>query len=102
MAAPDQLISSSVDFPSYNLVCHQLLYSLPDDRQYVGIFVNVTGAKTSMNKLTQLREQTVIQARELLEQQIQMAETVAICLGGNAARAESLLENLMDQANAEK
>lgn len=102
MAAPDKLIDTMLEYPSYNLVCHALLYSLPDDRQFVGIFVNVTGVKMSMTKLDKLREQTVTQARELLEQQIQMAETIAMCLGENAARAESLLENLMDQANTEK
>lgn len=99
MANPDKLATATVEFPSYNLVCHQLLYTLPEDRQYVGIYVNITGAQMSMSKLDKLREQTVTQARELLEQQIQMAETIAMCLGENAARAESLLENLMDQAN---
>ena len=61
----------------------------------------MTGANTSQRQLDQLREQTVMQARELLEQQVEMAQTIAICLGQNTAKAESLLENLMRQARAD-
>lgn len=86
------------EYPNYNLACHVYLYLLPEDKQYIGIFINITGMKRSQSNLDQLRERTITQARELLEQQIQMSETIAITLGENAARAESLLENLMEQA----
>ncbi|MDR1959036.1 MAG: 4Fe-4S binding protein [Planctomycetaceae bacterium] len=101
MGNPKNVINRTLGYPSYNLECHVLFYALPEEKQYVGIFVDITDAKINMTKLDKLRYQTVTQARELLEQQIQMAETIAICLGENAARAESLLENLMNQANTE-
>ncbi len=101
LADPEKKIEIVVDHASYHLVCHEVLYALPQEKQFVGVFMNITTLQKNESRLDQLREQTVKQARELLEQQIQMAETIASCLGENAARAESLLENLMDQAKRE-
>ncbi len=101
-ADPGQLIESTVEYPNYHLTCHQILYALADEQQYVGIFVNVTRAQTSERQLDELRVQTVLQARELLDQQTTMAETIAVCLGENAARSEALLDKLMLLAEGEK
>jgi PAS domain-containing protein len=95
---PSHLLDDVIEHPSYHIVCHELLYELKEQHQYVGIFVDVTKAQWNQTKLDRLREQTVIQARELLEQQIDMAQTIAVALGQNTARAESLLENLMEHA----
>ncbi len=64
--------------------------------------VDITKSQWSQTKLDELREQTVVQARELLEQQIDMAQTIAVALGQNTAKAESLLENLMEHAKRDK
>jgi hypothetical protein len=57
--------------------------------------VNITGSRTSQRKLDQLRSQTVLQARELLDHQIQMAEQLAKLLGESTAKGENLVEKLM-------
>ncbi|MDR2704721.1 MAG: 4Fe-4S dicluster domain-containing protein [Planctomycetaceae bacterium] len=98
LAEPDKKVEIIVNHESYHLVCHEVLYSLPVEKQFVGIFMNITTLQKNETQLDHLRQQTVRQARELLEQQVAMAETIAACLGENAARAESLLEKLMDQA----
>jgi len=98
LAEPDKKVEIVVNHEAYNLICSQVLYSLPAERQFVGIFMNITTLQKSETQLDQLRQQTVKQARELLEQQVQMAETIAISLGENTARAESLLETLMENA----
>jgi hypothetical protein len=61
----------------------------------VGIFVNVTHHQASQQKLDQLRAQTVLQARELLEHQIEMAQRLAQFLGESTAKGEDLVEKLM-------
>jgi transcriptional regulator with PAS, ATPase and Fis domain len=101
LAEPDKKVEIVVHHESYNLVCHEVLYSLPAEKQFVGIFMNITTLQKNETQLDQLRQQTVKQARELLEQQVRMAETIAACLGENTARAESLLENLMENAQQE-
>ena len=101
LADPERKVETVTDHASYHLICRETLYALPQEKQFVGIFMNITMLQKNETQLDQLRERTVRQARELLEQQIRMAETIASCLGENAARAESLLENLMEQAKQE-
>jgi iron only hydrogenase large subunit-like protein len=101
LAEPDKKIETVTHHESYNLVCHEVLYTLPAEKQFVGIFMNITMLQKNETQLDQLRQQTVKQARELLEQQVRMAETIASCLGENTARAESLLETLMENAQRE-
>lgn len=79
----------------YNLVCHQILYALREEKQYVGIFVDITSNKANKEKLDQLRAQTLMQARELLEHQISMAQTMAKFLGESTAQGEALVDKLM-------
>jgi iron only hydrogenase large subunit-like protein/uncharacterized Fe-S cluster-containing protein len=91
----EQLIEMIVEHKRYNLTCHQLFYPLREERQYVGIIVNITGSRVNQERLDQLRSQTVLQARELLEHQIQMAEKLARFLGESTAKGEDLVEKLM-------
>lgn len=95
------LIDVTVEHKKYNLVCHQIIYPLREERQYVGIFVNITNSRMSQQKLDRLRAQTVLQARELLEHQIQMAEQLARFLGESTAKGEDLVEKLMLLAERE-
>lgn len=97
----EDLIETVVTHPNYNLVCHEILYPLPEEHQFVGIFVNITRMQADKKKLDQLRGQTVIQARELLEHQIHMAQTIAKFLGESSAESEGLLDKLMLMAGDE-
>lgn len=78
----------------YALTCHQIIYSLPEDRQYVGIFINITHSRDSQHKLDEMRAQTVRQAQDLLHHQITMAQNIAKFLGESTAHGEKLVENL--------
>jgi PAS domain S-box-containing protein len=91
----EQLVERTIEYRQYNLVCHEILYPLREERQYVGILVNVTHSRSSQEKLAHLREQTVLQARELLEHQIQMAQRLAQFLGESTAKGEDLVEKLL-------
>lgn len=80
----------------YNLVCRQIVYALPEERQYVGILVNITGDRKSQDELVRLRSETVRQAQELLDHQIRMAQQMAEFLGTSTAQGEQLVERLME------
>jgi PAS domain S-box-containing protein len=94
-AGQETMIDMTAEHKRYNLICHQIMYPLREERQYVGIFVNITNSRTNQQKLDHLRAQTILQARELLEHQIQMAEQIARFLGESTARGEDLVEKLM-------
>ncbi|HOS93072.1 MAG TPA: [Fe-Fe] hydrogenase large subunit C-terminal domain-containing protein, partial [Armatimonadota bacterium] len=94
----ESVVNTVVSHERYGLVCRHILYALPEDRQYVGIFVNITSGETARRKLGELRARTLMQAQELLEHQIGMAQEIARYLGESAARGEQLVENLMSLA----
>lgn len=95
-------VEETVNHTSYNIVCHQILYKLKEDDQYIGIFVDITKNLSDEEKLDSLRERTISQAQELLEHQIEMAQQLAKLLGENTAKGEELVENLLKLTQDEK
>jgi iron only hydrogenase large subunit-like protein/uncharacterized Fe-S cluster-containing protein len=88
-------IEATVKHESYHRICHQVAYRLPQDQQFVGIFVNITETRKNQEELEALRNEALRQAHELLEHQIEMAQEMTRFLGENTARGEELVENLM-------
>lgn len=91
----DDRLEVTVKHDRYGIVSREMLYKLPHEKQYVGIFIDITKMKADKEQLDSLRVQTATQAKELLEHQISMAQTLAKYLGENTARSEQLLEKLM-------
>ncbi len=83
----------------YSLVCHQVVYALPEVEQYVGIFVNITNSLSTQEKLKRLRSETLRKAEELMEHQVQAAQEMARFLGESTARSEELLRNIQSMAS---
>jgi iron only hydrogenase large subunit-like protein/uncharacterized Fe-S cluster-containing protein len=101
VAAGSPTIDMIAKHPSYNLVCHQLIYALPEDRQYVGIFVNITSTADNEKKLAELKTHTQEQAQELMQHQVDMAQQMAKLLGETTARGEALVRSLLELAGAQ-
>jgi uncharacterized Fe-S cluster-containing protein len=97
----EPLVEMTVEHKKYGIVCHQILYPLVEENQYIGILVNITNNRANQQKLDHLRAQTLVQARELLGHQIEMAQRMAQFLGENTAKGEDLVEKLMVLANEE-
>jgi len=74
---------------------HQLLYRLPGERQYVGIYVDITRIQVSERNMDVIKLKTIQQAQELLDHQIRMAQRMASFLGESTAKGEELVEKLM-------
>ncbi len=89
----------TVEYASYHLVCHELVYALREENQYVGIFVNLTHLRDREHRLAELRGQTVSQARQLLEHQVEAAQNLAVLLGETTARGEALIQKLLELAD---
>jgi iron only hydrogenase large subunit-like protein/uncharacterized Fe-S cluster-containing protein len=91
----------TVTHDKYNLICHQIMYCLHEEKQIIGIFVNITNSQLNKEKLDQLRVQTISQARELFDNQLDMAQKIAQFLGESTAKGERLVANLMQLAEDE-
>jgi Ni,Fe-hydrogenase maturation factor len=96
MAACKSIIKQTVKYPNYNLICHLIVYSIPEEDQYVGIFVDITNMQQSQAKLKELKTETIIQAQELIQHQIEMAQLLAKHLGESTAKGELLMQKLIE------
>lgn len=90
------LIRKTVTYSNYNLICHLMCYAMPEQKQYVGIFMDITALQTNSEKLQEVKAETVIQAQSLLDHQVAMAQDLARFLGEHAAKGEVLLNKLID------
>ncbi|MFZ6032623.1 MAG: [Fe-Fe] hydrogenase large subunit C-terminal domain-containing protein [Melioribacter sp.] len=96
------IIELTEEHKKYNLICHQILYKLPEEEQYVGIFVDITSTILNEEKLNTMRRKVVEQARELLEHQMIMAQNLTRFLGESTAKGEELVEQLLQLSREEK
>ncbi len=96
IAKPDQIIKKMVHYNAYNIICHQIHYALPEEQSYVGIFVDITNVQQSQSKLNKIKQETIIQAQELMEHQVLMAQEMAKFLGENTAKGEILMNQLIE------
>lgn len=78
----EEVVRRVMHFPPYNLICHVVAYSLPEQRQFAGIFVDITDRQSSQEKLDELKSEALIKAQELVDHQIGMAQEMARFLGG--------------------
>jgi PAS domain S-box-containing protein len=102
LTGSETLIEETVNHEKYSLTAHQIIYSLPAEKQLVGIFVNITGSKKSQEHLDKLRQNLVNQARDMLAHQVQMSQELARYLGESTAQGEVLIDNLLTLAAAEQ
>lgn len=91
----DDLIELTVKHDNYGIVCHQIIYELKNEKQIVGIFVNITKNIADKSKLDDIRERTIKEARQLLAHQISMAQNIAKLLAESTAQGEALVENIL-------
>ncbi len=98
LAGAEEKIELVAEHKRYNIICHQILYKLHPDNQFVGIFVNTTNNRETREKLERLRQSTITQAQELLDHQVTVAREMAAFLGESTARGESLVQKLIELA----
>jgi len=94
-------IKKIIHYSNYNLICHQITYALRNEKKYIGIFVDITDIQTNKNKLNDIKNETIIQAQDLIEHQINMAQELARFLGENTAKGEMLMNKLIDAIKKE-
>lgn len=96
----EEIYEETVRHEKYDIVCHQIYYKLKEEKQYVGVFVNVTKNVATESKLDDIRNTTMIQAKELLQHQMKMSQELAKLLGENAAQSEVMINNIIKYTEA--
>lgn len=91
-----QVVKVEIKYPNYRINCHQICYRLQEENLYIGIFVDITNFRINEEKLKSIKKDTILQANELLEHQVKMAQEFAHSLGESSAKGEMLLEKLIN------
>ncbi|MGM0607837.1 MAG: [Fe-Fe] hydrogenase large subunit C-terminal domain-containing protein [Candidatus Muiribacteriota bacterium] len=92
----------TVNYSQYNLICHQMLYKLPEENQYVGIFIDITKLENNQKYLQKVKKESILKVRQLIEHQIETSQKLAKMLGDNTAVGETILDNLMEIFSSDK
>jgi hypothetical protein len=81
---------------SYGKKFHQIAYKLPNDSNLVGVYSDITSIQLTQNKLKNVKNRTIEQAKELLDHQIEMSLEIAKFLGESTAKSEEIVERLLN------
>ncbi|MEI8011610.1 MAG: [Fe-Fe] hydrogenase large subunit C-terminal domain-containing protein [Candidatus Omnitrophota bacterium] len=87
---------------SLGIITRELVYALHAEKQFVGIFINITDSRLNAERLQKVKDDTVSQARELHEHQIEMARQFADFLGEYTAKGEQLVNKLMQAVDSKE
>lgn len=80
----------------YGMKYHEQLYALRDEKQYVGMFTDISKVTFDESQVDLLKSQTLSQAQELLDHQIRFSQEMAHFLGRNTAKSEELVKRMVD------
>lgn len=81
---------------------HEQLYALRDEKQYVGIFADISKVSFDEKQLDVIKQQTLSQAKEILNHQIHFSQEMAHFLGRYTAKSEELVQEMVDLYKNEK
>ena len=80
----------------YGKKYQEVLYAIPDEDQYVGVYTDISQIKFDAGQLDLIKRQTLQQAKDLLDNQIQFSQEMAHYLGNSTAKNEEMVKKLID------
>ena len=80
----------------YGIKYHEMLYALREERQYVGIYSDISKLKFDPSQQNLIKSQTLKHAQEFLDHQIRFSQEMAHFLGKSTAQSEEMVGRLMN------
>jgi len=80
----------------YGVKYKESVYALPDERQYVGIYVDISDMKMDNAKFSILQRQILDQMHEMLRREVDFALNLSHMIGVNTAENERVLSHFID------
>jgi Na+-translocating ferredoxin:NAD+ oxidoreductase RNF subunit RnfB len=78
----------------YGIKYHEMLLALREERQYVGIYADISKINFDSRQLDAMKMQTLVHAKEFLDQQVRFAQEMAHFLGKSTAQSEEMVNYL--------
>ncbi|MFA6666148.1 MAG: [Fe-Fe] hydrogenase large subunit C-terminal domain-containing protein [Armatimonadota bacterium] len=94
--AVDRVTNKLVSYPNYHVSGSLNVYRLEDEDLVVGIISNVNKSTEGLNRLDQIRAETLANAEQVIGKQMLMAQEIASILGETTSETRVLLRKLTE------
>ncbi len=95
VAETGQAIHKRVDYPELGLFTSQFIYPLPNYDLVIGIISDITEAENRKQQLEQRHQDTASRAKEVIRNQMKLAQEIAGLLGEATAETKATLLELI-------
>lgn len=89
------MINACCNYQDRNLVTSEYIFPVLDEKIVVGIFVDITEEKHQQVQFELMKNQTIMQAQEVIEKQMMVAQEIAGLLGEATAESKIQLSRLI-------
>ena len=92
----EELDSCEAVRSKYGVRYHEIVFSMPDEEEYVGVYTDISALKIDSFQIDLIKRQTLENAKDLLRQQIRFSQELAAYIGRNEARSEALVSQIVE------
>lgn len=91
----DQMLNVCSTYPEKNIVVSEFIFPVEHENIAVGIFVDITEEKQQREQFELVKNQTIMQAQEVIQKQMLVAQEIAGLLGEATAESKIQLSRLI-------
>lgn len=96
VAETGQTLHKCVDYPEFELYTSQIIYPLPTYGLVIGIISDTTASENKKKQLEKRHQATALRAREVIRNQMKLAQQIAGLLGEATAETKATLLELIN------
>lgn len=90
-----QMLNVCCAYPDRNIVTSEIIFPVEEEKIAVGIFIDITEEKRQREQFELMKNQTIMQAQEVIEKQMMVAQEIAGLLGEATAESKIQLSRLI-------
>ncbi len=102
LATGRKVVGVEREFPRYDLYVRTLIFPIPDEKIAAGIFVDLSTEWKQERELHRLKQEAMQEVRQVVDQQMRVAQEIAGLLGETTAETKVSLLRLMEMLGKEK
>ncbi len=91
-----EVTGEGTSYPRYELYARKVIFPVPGQKVVAGIFVNLTREWKQRNELKELRNRTAQEVRNVVDNQMRVAQEIAGLLGETTAETKVSLLRLLE------
>lgn len=92
----DETLAVRGSIPEHDVHYRATLFKIEGENRWCGIFIDTTEEEQARAELSQVRQETLARAQEVIRRQMQTAQEIAGLLGETTAETKVLLAKLTD------